>query len=111
MKQHDLKPDLRITLSDDDGLADFNNTATSTAADYRIIGRQGGVVIIDGQPGTVDVDSEDDSVVVLTREWEAGDTDEWGEILFEVEVMWPGGRPQTFPDGGYQTVRIVPDLA
>lgn len=33
---------------------------------------------------------------VVAMQWEAGDTATIGRIDVEVEVMWPGNKPQTF---------------
>ena len=40
--------------------------------------------------------------------WQAGDLAVIGEHTVEVEVMWPGSRPQTFPGGRFT---VQPEIA
>jgi hypothetical protein len=84
----DLKPDLEITLSDPDVPVDI-----SSAAAVRIIGRREGAIVFDRPPTTTDIGGGTSTV---TMAWQVGDTDEIGRIQIEVEVMWPGNKPQTF---------------
>lgn len=88
----DLKPDLEVTLSSPDEVVD-----TSTAASIRIIGKQDGEILFDRAPTS---DTQVDDTSVVTMEWQAGDTDEPGRITIEVEVTWPGTKPQTFRASG-----------
>lgn len=89
----DLKPDLMVTLSNPDAVVDI-----STASSVRIIGRRGDHVVFDRPPDDSDI-TDDTSVV--TMYWVDGDTDQIGRIQIEVEVTWPGLKPQTFrADGG-----------
>lgn len=94
----DLEPDLEVTLSSTTQAVDIDD-----AASIRIIGKRGGDIIFDRTPDEVAV-VDDNSVV--TMEWVDGDTDEIGRISVEVEVTWPGTRPQTFrADGGVDVLR------
>jgi hypothetical protein len=43
--------------------------------------------------------------------WVAGDTETAGTYRAQVEVTWKTGKPQTFPNAGYYSVLIQPDLA
>lgn len=89
----DLKPDLEVVLSNPDSPVDI-----SGASSIRMIGRRGDHVIFDRTPD--DTDIVDDTSVV-TMYWVDGDTDQIGRIQVEVEVTWPGVKPQTFrADGG-----------
>jgi hypothetical protein len=48
----------------------------------------------------------------VRMEWEPGDTAEIGLLRVEVEVMWPGGKPETFrPNQGYNIVSDFDALA
>jgi hypothetical protein len=89
----DLEPDLEVELSSPDEIVNV-----STATSVRILGKRRGDVIFDRAPTDTDIVG-DKSVVKM--EWQTGDTDEQGRIQIEVEVTWPGARPQTFrADGG-----------
>lgn len=88
----DLEPDLEVTLSSRDGAVDI-----STASSVRVIGRRGSTIIFDRAPSDTDVVGD---TSVVTMEWQAGDTATKGRIQVEVEVTWPGMRPQTFRAAG-----------
>lgn len=88
----DLEPDLEVELSSPDDDVDV-----STADSVRILGKRRGEVIFDRAPSDTDIVG---GKSVVTMEWQPGDTDEVGSIQIEVEVTWPGTRPQTFRCGG-----------
>lgn len=95
----DLKPDLKITLSASDPVN------IDDAVSVRIIGERDGEIVIDRAPTSTEVVGDTSIVTML---WVDGDTDVPGTIAFEVEVIWPGPRPQTFrPRNG---VTIAPDF-
>ena len=95
MYKGDLKPDYSVALVD---VAE-DDTETpidlSTATSVRVVG-----VHIDTETGTVTpvFDRAADTYTaggVVTMAWQAGDTDQVGFIYTEVEIMWPGNKPQT----------------
>jgi hypothetical protein len=90
MATGDLEPDLEVTL--------YGVDAT-TASSIRVLGRRAdNDIIFDRAPTTTTLVGSDTKV---TMAWVDGDTDDRGRIQIEVEVTWPGVRPQTFrPDGG-----------
>lgn len=45
---------------------------------------------------------------VVEYQWQAGDTDEVGSFEAEVEVTYPSGRVETFPNKGWFPVLISP---
>lgn len=98
IKRGDLLPEWSVTLTDDKVPIDL-----TTAASIRVIGTRAGVVVID-QTVTGNASG------VITMPWPAGSTDVAGLIQFEVEVTWPGAKPQTFPPSGYLSTRINQDL-
>lgn len=104
IKQHDLKPDLVITVFDGAQLADLTGVAS-----WRILGKLRGMLVVDSAPTSVVVDPLKWKAT-LTRAWVSGDTATTGDMKIEVEAMWPGGKPQTFPASSTETVRINPDL-
>lgn len=106
MKVHDLEPDLVMTVEDAAGVAHLADVVS-----WRIIGILRGEVVVDGAPTTTTIDPGNASKMTLTREWVAGETAKPGEMRIEVEAIWPGGRPQTFPPMSYATVRFNTDLA
>lgn len=105
MKQGDLEPGLIIDLTAPGG--DLNDVVS-----WRVIGRlrSATALLFDDTSPTVDVDPLDATKAVVTHEWVAGETDEPGLVLIEVEGMWPGGRPQSFPTNGTVSIRITDDL-
>lgn len=86
----DLKPDLSITLSADSAVD------ARDALSIRVIGTRGATILFDRpiQPADVTFTGGKSYFVM---EWQAGDTDRPGLINGQVEVMWPGDKPQTFP--------------
>jgi hypothetical protein len=103
-KKGDLEPKLIIDVWDD------NIPAANLAlvSSWRIIARMRGAastLFIDVAP-VFTIDPNDNSKGYLTHTWLAGQTDTPGVIELEVEAMWPGARPQSFPNGGYTTITI-----
>lgn len=96
MRRGDLMPPLFIDVTDSDLPVDF-----STASAVRVIGAQNGVKIID-RPAT------EIGLGWVRMDWQTADTDIPGTIIFEVEAMWPGAKPQTFRADN--AVRVKPDL-
>jgi hypothetical protein len=43
-------------------------------------------------------------------DWQAPDTAVPGDLYVEVEVTWPGSKPQTFPPDDYEVVEVMQDL-
>lgn len=98
IKRGDLMPLLAGTLTDKDTPVDL-----STAVVVRVLGYKDGVLVIN-RSVTGSADGR------FTMAWDPPDTATTGDILMEVEVTWPGAKPQTFPNGGYEVVRVVQDL-
>mgnify|MGYP001562053329 CR=1 FL=1 len=105
MKRGDLEPDLVVVVEDAAGLANLNLVVS-----WRIIGKLHGVLVVNGAPTTVVVDSGNSAKATISRAWVSGETAVTGDMQVEVEAMWPGARPQTFPASGYGVVRIHADL-
>lgn len=94
----DLKPDLVVTITDNG-----QPLSLATAAAVRVIGSFRGAT-----PKFDRAATSYTSGGVITMEWQAGDTDTAGDLLVEVEIMWPGSKAQTVRcDRG---VRIRDDL-
>lgn len=85
----DLLPVLEITLSADDPVD------LTLADSILIIGRLNNkqTPLFSRAPSTQNVVGD---TTVLTMNWQVGDTVKAGEIKLEVEVLWPGDKPQTF---------------
>lgn len=105
IKRGDLEPALKLVVEDAAGVANLNQVAS-----WRVIGSFQGQVIVNGAPDTVVVDPQNSAKATLTRAWLAGETNQVGDMAVEVEAMWPGNRPQTFPANGQETVRFKADL-
>lgn len=105
MKQHDLEPDLTLVAEDAAGLTDL-----TLVGSWRVLATMlGAPVFVDTAPA-VTVDPTNHARATIVHTWVAGETAAAGDLKVEVEAMWPGGRPQTFPASGAVTVRIRPDL-
>ena len=101
-KQGDLEPSLIIDLWGED--ANLNNVVS-----WRVLGRLRGssaLLFNDTAPNVV-VNPTDAERAVVTHTWTTPQTATLGLLLIEVEAMWPGNRPQTFPR---EQVRIAEDL-
>ena len=98
MYRNDLKPDLVITLRDDNGPVDLT-AATST----RVIARRDGTVLFTRAAASVT------ALGVVTTLWQTADTSVVGTIDVEVEVTWPGTKLQTFRANN--VVEVVADFA
>ena len=98
IKRGDLMPPLTGIITDN---GDPVNGTTAVLA--RVIAWRDGALLF-RRPVTIGADG------TWTMPWVEGDTDQVGDLLIEVEVTWPGTRPQTFPGDGYETVRVHQDL-
>lgn len=109
-KRGDLEPKLIIDVWDGNSPA-ANLTLVST---WRIIARMRGAAVplfIDTTAVFTPDPSGDTSRGYLTHIWLAGQTDTPGVIELEVEAMWPGARPQSFPNSGFDTITIADSIA
>lgn len=101
IKQGDLTPNLTITCSGTDGsVADL-----SAASTVQVVCRREGAatpLFTRAATGT--------AAGVVTYEWQDGDTDTVGRLLFEVLVTWPGSKPQRFPAASYLPVDVIANL-
>lgn len=105
IKQYDLRPDLKVRLLDEDVPVDLTNAA---AARFIMSSRRRGIKV-DATMTILD-QTEEDTLGVVSYAWADGDTDTVGDFNAEVQIMWPSGRPQTFPASGYIQVTVVKDL-
>lgn len=91
MATGDLKPDLKITLDDDGTPIDLTGLTLE--------------VHIEKPDGTVvDRAATGDAQGVVTMVWQAGDTDQVGSMRVDVEITWPGPKPQTIRLDDYVTI-------
>ena len=95
--QDDLMPNVVLDLTDGGEPIDL-----TVATAIRVIGVRGTTTVFNR---TVAGTAEG----VVTMPLQAGDTATIGRIQVEVEVMWPGNKPQTFRPAS--TLDVVPDLA
>ena len=98
----DLKPDLEIIIGDDAAQADFSAV---TAGMCTVTGELDGAVVFSGPPASVSP-SPDGKELTLVRPWVAGDTDSTGRMWITVQVLWPDGDPQTFPEDSALLLQI-----
>jgi hypothetical protein len=103
IKQNDLEPSLRVQLLDLDD--PVTTLGTATAIRCIVTTRDGLTELVNRAMSVVDAPNGWVELV-----WQAGDTTTLGTFRFEVEVMWPGARPQTFPVAGYGRLVVHDDL-
>lgn len=96
MRRGDLKPDLIVDLTDNDEPMDL-----SAATAVSIIAVRNGTQLFKREATSY-------STGMATLEWEVGDTASPGTLTVEVEVIWPGPKPQTIRPNG--VVKVLPDL-
>lgn len=51
------------------------------------------------------------STGIVRYQWQGTDTNTSGEYRAEWQVTFPSGQIQTYPNDGYSTITILPDLA
>ena len=103
IKRGDLLPTLVVTLLD--GTTPVDLTA-ATSARFLMRSLKTGLKV----DGTVTVLDQTTSTGKVEYEWADGDTDTVGVYQAEIEVLWPGNKPQTFPANGYFSVKVVEQL-
>lgn len=109
IKQNDRRPLFIVALRDNFGesteAAVDLTTASAAVFNLRLHGgtavkiSRGACTISDAVNGEV------------TYTWGTADTNTVGTYDAEVEVVWPGGKAETFPNNTYWTVNIVDDIA
>ncbi len=105
IKRGDLLPVLTATLTDTPagGVAAPINLTTATG--IRVIGRRAGVAT-----NLFDRTVTGTAAGVVTMPWQAADTAIAGRLWVEIEVTWPGSKPQTFPARGQLAVDVYDDF-
>lgn len=103
LKKDDLLPNVRATLTDNEGNAVDLTLASSVK-----------FVMKSPSATTAKVDAAGTIVTaasgIVQYTWATGDTDTAGTFNAEFEVCWDVGVYQTFPANGYLEVEIIPDL-
>lgn len=103
IKRGDLWPSLTATLTGtDEETGETVPVDLTTAASIRAVGVRHGIVLVDR-----DVTGNDAGEITMA--WESGDTDAIGYIRFEFIVTWPNAKEQTFPQEGFELVRVSLD--
>lgn len=104
IKQYDLLPDLLLTVADDGEPVDL-----SAASSAKLIVSNRSGILIEAEVEIED-QSDEENWGKVRYVWQNGDTAEVGTYNMEVEVMWAGARPETFPAKGYLKLSINRDL-
>lgn len=103
IKQGDTSPSIAYTLYRPDGTTVENLTGSSVKfvmASENSIGTakvKADAVVVDATAGEVRYD------------WATGDTDTAGAFVSEWEVTRADGSIETFPNGGYEPVAVIPE--
>lgn len=103
IKQHDLLPPYEAVLSDNGVPVDL-----TTATEVRLLTADKTGLILN-----VLMTKDPDQVTnpgKVTYFWQSGDTAVAGSYKAEIQVIWPGTLPQTFPADGYLQLTIKKDL-
>lgn len=101
IKEGDRDPAIEATLERDGSPYDL---LTAQRVDI-VIGALRDPPVVDAQTTIVDAASG-----VVEYAWQSGDTDEPGTYRTEWVVTTATGDEATFPDGGYKTVTIRPEV-
>jgi hypothetical protein len=105
IKQHDLLPDMVLTLLDNDTAVDLTEAVSARLMMRNIVAG----LVVDAPVAILD-QSVEANLGKVRYSWVSGDTDLNGTFNAEVEVMWSANRPQTFPGDSYFQVKVVNDL-
>lgn len=105
MKHYDLYPVLQITLLDGTDPVDLT---LATEARLLLSSRNTGLKV--NAVMTILDQTVSANKGIVQYAWHHGDTDTLGTFIGEIQVLWPGSIPQTFPASGYFTVIISRDL-
>lgn len=98
IKRGDLLPAWTATLTDGTVPVDLTAATSILVKGYKPDGT------------TISRTVTGDANGVVTMAWQATDTEAVGDFLAEIEVTWPGSKPQTFPADGYLVTRIYQDI-
>lgn len=101
MKQGDTAPALEVVLMENDDPVDL-----TAAGAVEVVARRAGNPV----PVFVRTMQVEDQPGHATYQWQAGDTDQVGDLQVEFKVTWPGGAVQTFPAQGYLVVEVVDSI-
>lgn len=110
IKRGDLEPPLRVQLTERDPTSSDPrkrrplDTTDAVSAKLKAISRDGSRSI--DFAGTLE-DPRTDGW--FTYDWQVQDTQESTWFHAEVELMWPGGRPQTIPNDGTFVIEVEDD--
>lgn len=96
IRRGDLKPDLVLDLEDANGPIPVTAAVSAT-----VIASKNGTMLFK-RACDISVDGQ------VTYEWQVGDTATPGTLKVEVEIIWPGNKPQTVRASN--TVVVFPDL-
>ena len=101
IKEGDLAPAIKATLQRDGSPYDLS---TAQRVDI-VIGALRDPPVVDAQATITDAANG-----VVEYAWQSGDTDEPGTFRTEWVVTTSSGDEATFPDAGYKTVTVRPEV-
>lgn len=105
IKRNDRLPELVANCLDAANIAVDLTSASSVEFHMKVSG-SGGAVKVDAAGTIVNA-----AAGTVKYAWAAGDTDTSGTYDGEFEVMFSGGRTETFPNTEHITITIIDDLA
>ena len=105
IKRNDLRKDLERTLVIDDSVVDLSSADT---VEFHLNERPKSDTNILNENANI----KDAANGVVEYQWADGDTDlEPRTYFYEFQVNWDNGDPQTFPNTGFKTLKIVEEGA
>lgn len=105
VKQFDLLPVFRMQLLNGTTPVDL-----TLASEARLLLKSRATGLKVDQVMEIQDQMDDDLIGVVEYAWQDGDTDTLGTFQGEVQVLWPGQLPQTFPAKGYFTINVNREL-
>lgn len=105
IKRNDLRKDLERTLTIDGSAVDLSS---ADSIEFHLNKQPNSSSNILNKNATI----SDAANGVVKYEWADGDTDlEPRTYFYEFQVNWDNGDPQTFPNDGFKTLKIVEEGA
>lgn len=105
--QGDLLPSFRVQIKEDGAILDLTTAVSADVIIYNDIG--GGVpgTALLNLPAVIETPKTNG---IVRYDWVAGQTNNPGLYLIQVEIMWPSSKPETAPTGAKWTMTIWPAL-
>jgi hypothetical protein len=105
--QGDLLPSFRVQLKEDGVVLDLTNALSADIIIYTDLGSGVAGTALLNTPAVIETPKTNG---IVKYDWVSPQTNTPGSYLIQVEVMWPGPKPETAPTGAKWTMVIWPAL-